>query len=138
MILVALRSLGLGACSGVGIKGLFGRRSGESLLWIFMVLERFGLCCSALVIVVSVGLRCNGADDAVDWTGKREELLSIEPNLPALALGERPDVLGSCQNLSFPLCRQASVDGINRARTDEPVHTWEPARAGLTSSQVHD
>ena len=48
-------------------------------------------------------LRCNGAGDPVDWAGKGEELLSIGPILPAPALSKRPDDLGSCQTLSFPL-----------------------------------
>ena len=80
------------------------------------------------MVIVSIELRCNGADDPVDWVGKGEELLSIWPIFTALALIERPDDLGSGQTLSFPLCRQASMDGINQPRMGEPVHTWEPAR----------
>ena len=126
--MVELRWLGLGVCSGVGIKGLFVRVSGELPLCIFMEFERSGLCCSAAVVIISMELPCNGADDPVDWTWKGEELLSIGPILPALALSERPDVLCSCQTLSFPLCRQASTDGINQPRMGEPVHTWEHVR----------
>ena len=99
--MVELRWLGLGVCSGVGIKGLSVRVSGELPLCIFMVFERSGLCCSAAVVIISIELRCNGADDPVDWAGKGEELLSSRPIFPAFALSERPDDLGSGQTFKF-------------------------------------